>query len=90
MATTFQKDNFGRGDVVMIADYGSYEGQVVLLAGLLIGAVVAALDCTLKKSNRFFFLLFQKAKYFSVVFILHEFICTQKLWQRSSTNRNPT
>jgi acyl-CoA synthetase (AMP-forming)/AMP-acid ligase II len=52
MATAFRNDNLGRGDVVMSVDYGSYEGQVVLLAGLLIGATVAALDYNLKKSNR--------------------------------------
>lgn len=52
MATAFRNNNLGRGDVVMSTDYGSYEGQVVLLAGLLIGATVSALDYNLKKSNR--------------------------------------
>lgn len=51
MATAFRKNNFGRGDIVMTTDYGSYEGQAVMLAGLLIGATVAALDYNLKKSN---------------------------------------
>ncbi|XP_060846886.1 uncharacterized protein LOC132926542 [Rhopalosiphum padi] len=50
MATAFKKHDFGHGDVVMITDYGSYEAQVVLLAGILIGATIAALDHNLRKS----------------------------------------
>jgi 4-coumarate--CoA ligase len=53
MATAFKKLDFGHGDVVMIADYGSYEAQVVILAGILIGATIAALDHSLKKSNSY-------------------------------------
>jgi 4-coumarate--CoA ligase len=51
MATAFKKHDLGHGDVVMITDYGSYEAQVVLLAGILIGATIAALDHSLRKSN---------------------------------------
>lgn len=51
MATTFQKHDLGHGDVVMITDYGSYEGQVVMLAGILVGTTIAALDHSLRKSN---------------------------------------
>ena len=51
MATAFQKHDLGPGDVVMITDYGSYEGQVVLLAGILVRTTVAALDHSLRKSN---------------------------------------
>ncbi|XP_022178856.1 luciferin 4-monooxygenase-like isoform X2 [Myzus persicae] len=50
MATTFQKHDLGHGDVVMITDYGSYEGQVVMLAGILVGTTIAALDHSLRKS----------------------------------------
>lgn len=52
IATALQKDNFGRGDVVMITDFGSYEGQTVLLAGLLVGTTIAALDYNLKRGIR--------------------------------------
>lgn len=51
MATALQKENVGYGDIVMTIDYGSYEGQVVLLAGILVGATVTALDYNLRKSN---------------------------------------
>lgn len=51
MTTAFQKYEIGHGDVVMITDYGSYEGQVVMLAGILMGTTIAALDHNLKKSN---------------------------------------
>ncbi|KAL4090317.1 hypothetical protein QTP88_025178 [Uroleucon formosanum] len=50
MASAFQKHDIGHGDVVMILDYGSYEGQVVILAGILVGATIAALDHSLRKS----------------------------------------
>ncbi|XP_015376110.1 PREDICTED: luciferin 4-monooxygenase-like [Diuraphis noxia] len=50
LATAFQKHDIGHGDVVMITDYGSYEGQVVMLAGILIGTTIAALDHSLRKS----------------------------------------
>ncbi|XP_060852797.1 uncharacterized protein LOC132930768 isoform X2 [Rhopalosiphum padi] len=50
MATEFKKHDLGHGDVVMITDYGSYEGQVVMLAGILIGSTIAALDHSLRKS----------------------------------------
>lgn len=51
MATALQNKQFGCGDVVVTTDYGSYEGQVVVLAGLLIGSTVGALNCNLSKSN---------------------------------------
>lgn len=51
MSSALQKGNFGNGDVIMTTDYGSYEGQVVLLAGILLGATVSALDYNLKKST---------------------------------------
>lgn len=51
MAIAFQKDNFGNGDTVMTTDYGSYENQVVILAGVLVGATVTTLDYNLKKSK---------------------------------------
>jgi len=51
MATAFQKHDLGHGDVVMIIDYGSYEGQVVMLAGILVGTTIGALDHSLRKSN---------------------------------------
>lgn len=51
MAAAFQKYELGQGDVVMIMDYGSYEGQVVILAGILVGATVAALNYGLRESN---------------------------------------
>ncbi|VVC39226.1 Hypothetical protein CINCED_3A002754 [Cinara cedri] len=35
----------------MTIDYGSYEGQVVLLAGILVGATVTALDYNLRKKH---------------------------------------
>jgi len=47
----FKKYELGHGDVVMMTDYGSYEGQVVMLAGILMGTTIAALDPNLKKSN---------------------------------------
>jgi len=51
LATAYQKHDIGHGDVVMITDYGSYEGQAVMLAGILIGTTVAALDHNLRKSR---------------------------------------
>lgn len=51
MATVLQQKNIGYGDLVMTTDYGSYEGQVVILAGLLVGATISAVDFNLKKSN---------------------------------------
>lgn len=51
MATALQTKNFGYGDIVMTMDYGSYEEQVIMLAGLLIGVTIAALDYSLKKGN---------------------------------------
>lgn len=51
MATVFQRQNIGYGDVVMTTDYGSYEGQVIILAGLLVGATMSTLDFNLKISN---------------------------------------
>lgn len=51
MATVFQRQNIGYGDVVMTTDFGSYEGQVVILAGLLVGATMSTLDFNLRKSN---------------------------------------
>ncbi|CAI6361279.1 unnamed protein product [Macrosiphum euphorbiae] len=50
MATAFQKHDLGHGDVVMIIDYGSYEGQVVMLAGILVGTTIAPLDGSLRRS----------------------------------------
>lgn len=51
MASKLQNENFGVGDIVMSTDYGTYEGQVVILAGLLIGATIAPLNYSLKKGN---------------------------------------
>lgn len=51
MATSFQNENIGHGDIVMTTDYGSYEGQVVILAGLLVGATIGALDYNLRKGK---------------------------------------
>lgn len=51
LATAYQNHDIGHGDVVMIIDYGSYEGQVVMLAGILIGTTIASLDHNLRKSN---------------------------------------
>lgn len=42
MAAAFQKAKLGRGDLIMVLDFSSYEGQVILLAGHLIKAVIAA------------------------------------------------
>ncbi|XP_027845831.2 uncharacterized protein LOC114126147 [Aphis gossypii] len=50
VTTAFKKYELGHGDVVMMTDYGSYEGQVVMLAGILMGTTIAALDPNLKKS----------------------------------------
>ncbi len=36
---------------MLITDYGSYEAQAVMSAGILIGATIAALDHSLRKSN---------------------------------------
>ncbi|VVC39223.1 Hypothetical protein CINCED_3A008360 [Cinara cedri] len=52
MSSALQKANFGNGDVVMTTDYGSYEGQVVLLAGILLGTTVSTLDYNLKKKHQ--------------------------------------
>jgi len=52
IAAALQLRDLGPGDVVMVTDYGSYEAQTVLLAGLLVGTTVAALDYTLKRGNR--------------------------------------
>lgn len=51
MASTLQNENIGVGDVVMSTDYGTYEGQVVILAGLLVGATIAELDSSLKRGS---------------------------------------
>jgi len=51
MATAFQNENYGIGDVVMSTDYGTYEGQVVVLAGLLVGATISELDYNLRKGK---------------------------------------
>lgn len=66
MATAFQMDDLGNGDIVMITDYGTYESQVVMLAGLLAGATVAALDYNLKKSN----LITRKSSVVTIKFII--------------------
>lgn len=55
MATTLQNKNIGYGNIVMTTDYGSYEGQVVILAGLLIGATIGALDYNLRKGNNYYY-----------------------------------
>lgn len=53
MAAILQSKDVGYGDIVMNTDYGSYEGQVVLLAGILVGATVTTLNYNLRKSNNF-------------------------------------
>lgn len=53
MATALQKENMGYGDIVMTTDFGSYEGQVVLLAGILVGATITALNYNIKKSKNY-------------------------------------
>lgn len=52
VAAAFQNRGFGYGDVITIVDTGSYEGQTIMLAGLLIGATVTALDYSLKTGER--------------------------------------
>jgi len=68
MASAFQKHDIGHGDVVMIIDYGSYEGQVVILAGILVGTTIAALDHSLRKSNFNDFIIY----YSLICFIYHK------------------
>lgn len=86
MVAVLQDKDVGFGDVVMSTDYGTYEGQTVVLSGLLIGATVVALDYTLRKSERGRTVrgIVIGGRYADV------YVCSQVRWRRSSTRPNRT
>lgn len=82
MVAVLQDKDVGFGDVVMSTDYGTYEGQTVVLSGLLIGATVVVLDYTLRKS--------ECGHRIHGVVTEDVYVCPQKRWRRSSTRPNRT
>lgn len=62
MASEFLNKGIGHRNIVTIVDFGSYESQVVLLAGLLVGATLAPLGHT----N---FYKFNNSKYETIILI---------------------